>query len=94
MYKMIVILILIIFFIIIKNIIIKGINKHIDCIFEKEFNKRTNRFVRLFISKEKKRKLNDKNTLSYKIKISKIINTITLIIIIILTSVLLLSYVK
>ena len=85
MYKIIVILIICV--IIVNKFTQKRINNYIDKIFEIEFNKKRNKFVRLFISKEKKCELNNRYTLNYRKKISKIINIITIIIITILMAV-------
>jgi hypothetical protein len=67
-----------------RNIVLKKINNYIDNRFEIEFYNRTNRFIRLFISKNKKSELEYEYTYLYRQKAQYIANIVTIITILII----------
>jgi len=84
-------IIIIIALIRLKIFVIKKINEYIDNRFEEEFYNRTNWFIRLFISKKKKEKIEHEETDDYREKVNKankIANIILTILIIILVGIL------
>jgi uncharacterized integral membrane protein len=77
-------LLCLVFIIIARNIALKKINNYIDNRFEIEFYNRTNKFTRIFISKNKKSELEHEYTYLYRRKAQYIANIVTIITILII----------
>jgi ABC-type uncharacterized transport system fused permease/ATPase subunit len=77
-------LLCLIFIITIISVALNIINKYIDKRFETEFYNKTNKFIRLFISENKKDELNHKNTFLYRQTAQFAANSVTKIAILVI----------
>jgi hypothetical protein len=80
-------IILIALVVLFRNVILNKFYKIIDEKFESEYNKRTNKFIRIFISNNKKRRIYHENTDIFRKKVKKFIDNIAAIMIIVLLAV-------